>query len=151
TLERVELADRSGSPVKALSKGMQQRLGFAQAIINEPKLLLLDEPFSGLDPLGRRHFRELILELNRAGTTVVLSSHILSDVEHICNRVSIMAKGEIKTIFSMGDTAKLFGEHFELSLRTNSAPHDLLANLRAQAASERDESSVTEDLHTFTF
>ncbi len=118
-LERVGLADRRRSAVRALSKGLQQRLGFAQAILNRPALLLLDEPFSGLDPAGRREMRELILELKAQGATILLSSHILSDVEEICDRVSIMAKGVLKSVFYLKDIPSLFGELFELRYASN--------------------------------
>lgn len=119
-LELVGLSNRARQPVRSLSKGLQQRLGFGQAILNRPKLLLLDEPFSGLDPLGRIDIRNLILDLKRKGTTIVLSSHILSDVEEICDRVSIMANGKLQTVFSLRDTAKLFGESYELKLHCES-------------------------------
>lgn len=114
TLAQVGLESKRKSPVRALSKGLQQRLGLGQAIINKPKLLLLDEPFSGLDPIGRLEVRELILNLKRAGTTIVMSSHILSDVEDLCDRVSIMARGELKTVFSLTQMAELWGEAYEL-------------------------------------
>ena len=126
TLERVGLADRKRSSVRSLSKGLQQRLGLAQAIVNRPKLLLLDEPFSGLDPIGRLEVRNLILEMKRAGTTLLLSSHILSDVENICDRVSIMAKGRLKTVFRLADAPQLYGESYQLVLE-GSAGQDLIA------------------------
>ncbi|MFN8392403.1 MAG: ABC transporter ATP-binding protein [Bdellovibrionota bacterium] len=113
-LERVGLAQRKKSAVRALSKGLQQRLGFAQAILNRPAMLFLDEPFSGLDPMGRREMRELILDLKAQGTTIFLSSHILSDVEKICDRVSIMALGKLKATFYLKDIPTLFGERYEL-------------------------------------
>ena len=91
-LEMVHLGNRRKSSVRALSKGLQQRVGLAQAIINRPKLLLLDEPFSGLDPLGRIEVRNLVLTLRKEGTTIFMSSHILSDVQDICDRVAIMAR-----------------------------------------------------------
>lgn len=97
-LEELGLDARRHTPVRALSKGLQQRLGIAQAIINEPQLLLLDEPFSGLDPVGRKEIRQLLTKLNKSGTTVFLSSHILSDVENMCERAAIIAHGELKTI-----------------------------------------------------
>lgn len=119
TLELVGLADRKKSSVRSLSKGLQQRLGLAQAIINKPRLLLLDEPFSGLDPIGRLEFRRIILEMKRQGTTLFLSSHILSDVENICDRVSIMAKGVIKADFSLADAPKLYGESYLLVIESS--------------------------------
>lgn len=77
------------------SKGMLQRIGLAQAIINDPKLLFLDEPMSGLDPLGRKMVKDLLVELNEAGTTIFFNTHILADVESICHKVSIIDKGKI--------------------------------------------------------
>ena len=132
-LETVGLADRKRSSVRALSKGLQQRLAFAQAIVNRPQLLLLDEPFSGLDPLGRRDMRELLLQLKEEGTTIMLSSHILSDVEEICDRVSIMASGELKTVFHLRDMAGLFGESFELSVLPGANDEALLHTIHRLA------------------
>jgi ABC-2 type transport system ATP-binding protein len=97
-LERVGLSDALKLPLRKFSKGMLQRLGIAQALINRPELVVLDEPMSGLDPIGRREVRELILELRDAGTTVLFSSHILSDVEMICDRVAIVSKGKVTSV-----------------------------------------------------
>jgi ABC-2 type transport system ATP-binding protein len=81
--------------LRTYSKGMQQRIGLAQAILHKPELLILDEPMSGLDPLGRRDVREAILELNRGGSTIFYSSHVLSDVEAISHRVAMIIDGKI--------------------------------------------------------
>jgi ABC-2 type transport system ATP-binding protein len=89
--------------VGALSKGMLQRTGFAAAIVHSPELLILDEPMSGLDPVGRKEVRDLILEEARAGRTVFFSSHILSDVELLCDHVSILRKGEVVAGGAMKD------------------------------------------------
>lgn len=94
-IERVGIAYAMDRPVRALSKGMLQRTGFAAALVHEPELLILDEPMSGLDPVGRKEVRDLIVEEARAGRTVFFSSHILSDVELLCNRVCILRKGEV--------------------------------------------------------
>ncbi len=95
-LDRVQLSDASArKQIRTYSKGMMQRLGFAQALINDPQLLLLDEPMSGLDPLGRHDVKELILELKRERRTILFNSHILSDVEALCDRIGIMADGKI--------------------------------------------------------
>lgn len=83
-------------PMRKFSKGMLQRAGLAAALIHDPDLVILDEPLSGLDPLGRRDFREIILELKREGKTVLFSSHILPDVEDICDRVAIIVKGRLR-------------------------------------------------------
>ena len=114
TLALVGLSDREETNVRALSKGLQQRLGFAQAIINDPELLLLDEPFSGLDPIGRRDIRKIINELHAGGVTIFMSSHILPDVENVCDRVSIMKDGSIKKIFNISDIPELFGHDKEI-------------------------------------
>jgi len=91
----VELGDNAGKRVEAMSKGMQQRLGIAQALVGSPRLLLLDEPTSALDPVGRRIVRELLEELRRRGVSVLLNSHLLSEVELICDHVAIIARGRL--------------------------------------------------------
>ena len=95
TLELVGLAARADTPVRQFSKGMQQRIGLAQAILPDPDLLILDEPTSGLDPLGRREVRDIILRLKDQGKTVLLNSHLLSEIELCCDRVAILHKGTI--------------------------------------------------------
>jgi len=94
-LERVELAGRADSKVKTFSKGMLQRLGIAQALLNDPDLLFLDEPTSGVDPVGRRTLRDLILELRDEGTTIFLNSHLLSEVEKVCSSIAILRDGQV--------------------------------------------------------
>lgn len=94
-LERVGLAGVDNRPVKAYSLGMRQRLGLAAALLGEPSLLLLDEPTNGLDPQGIREVRELLAELNEAGTTVFLCSHLLTEVEQLCTRVGVMDRGRL--------------------------------------------------------
>jgi ABC-2 type transport system ATP-binding protein len=94
-LDLVELGDAAGKRVEAMSKGMQQRLGIAQALVGSPRLLLLDEPTSALDPVGRRIVRELLEELRRRGVSVLLNSHLLSEVELICDHVAIIARGRL--------------------------------------------------------
>ena len=92
-LDAVGLDDAAKRPLKTYSKGMLQRAGIAQALLNDPDLLVLDEPFTGLDPLARIHFRELLLDLKRRGKTVFFSSHELGETELLCDRVAIMKKG----------------------------------------------------------
>jgi ABC-2 type transport system ATP-binding protein len=94
-LELVGLGEASGTKVAAMSKGMQQRLGIAQALVGSPRLLMLDEPTSALDPVGRRVVRDLLRELRGRGIAVVLSSHLLSEVELVCDRVAILVGGRI--------------------------------------------------------
>ncbi|MEE8217778.1 MAG: ABC transporter ATP-binding protein [Vicinamibacteria bacterium] len=90
-------------PMRRFSKGMLQRVGLAQALVNDPELLLLDEPMSGLDPLGRRLVRNLILELRRAGKTVLFSTHILSDAETLCDRVAVLRAGRLVRVGALGE------------------------------------------------
>jgi ABC-type multidrug transport system ATPase subunit len=94
-LERVGLGGVDNRPVKAYSLGMRQRLGLAAALLGEPRLLVLDEPTNGLDPQGIREVRELLDELNAAGTTVFLCSHLLAEVEQLCTRVGMMDRGRL--------------------------------------------------------
>lgn len=94
-LEHVGLDDRRDSKVKTFSKGMLQRLGLAQALLNDPDLLFLDEPTSGVDPVGRRAIRDLVLELRDNGATIFLNSHLLSEVEKVCTRIAILREGQI--------------------------------------------------------
>jgi len=96
-LKLVELQDARKRPIKTYSKGMQQRVGLAQALINNPDLLILDEPTSGLDPIGRMKVREIIQRLKQEGKTVFFSSHELGEVETVCDRVGILNAGELKT------------------------------------------------------
>jgi ABC-2 type transport system ATP-binding protein len=94
-LELVELSHAAGTRVETMSKGMQQRLGIAQALVGSPRLLLLDEPTSALDPVGRRIVRGLLEELRRRDVAVLLNSHLLSEVELVCDRVAIIADGRL--------------------------------------------------------
>jgi ABC-2 type transport system ATP-binding protein len=94
-LELVGLADAGGRRIGTMSKGMQQRLGLAQALIGRPRMLLLDEPTSALDPAGRRTVRALLEELRGRGVSVLLNSHLLSEVELVCDRVAIIARGAV--------------------------------------------------------
>jgi ABC-2 type transport system ATP-binding protein len=94
-LDLVELGGAAGKRVEAMSKGMQQRLGIAQAMVGSPRLLLLDEPTSALDPVGRRIVRRLLAELRGRGVSVLLNSHLLSEVEMVCDRVAIISRGRL--------------------------------------------------------
>jgi ABC-2 type transport system ATP-binding protein len=94
-LDEVGIAGERRLQLRKFSKGMLQRVGIAQALLNEPEVVFFDEPMSGLDPLGRREVRNLILSLRDRGSTVFFSSHVLSDAEALCNRVAIMAGGRL--------------------------------------------------------
>jgi len=113
-LELVQLSDASGTRVGAMSKGMQQRLGIAQALIGNPRLLMLDEPTSALDPVGRRIVRDLLLELKRRGVAVLLNSHLLSEVERVCDRVAILVGGRVVARGSPAELAQTRGVEVEL-------------------------------------
>jgi ABC-2 type transport system ATP-binding protein len=93
-LEQVGLAGVR-KPVQAYSKGMQQRLGLAQALVNDPEVLFLDEPTDGLDPMGRKDVRDLLTTLRAAGKTIFLNSHLLSEIELVCDRIAILNKGRV--------------------------------------------------------
>jgi ABC-2 type transport system ATP-binding protein len=97
-LEMVGITDARHLPLRKFSKGMLQRVGLAQALINDPQLVILDEPMSGLDPIGRREVRDIILKLKDEGKTVFFSTHILPDVEMICDRVGILVRGRLRSV-----------------------------------------------------
>jgi ABC-2 type transport system ATP-binding protein len=125
-LERVGLADRARSRLGEYSKGMMQRVGLAQALLNDPALVFLDEPTSGLDPLGRREVRDLIHELRAAGVTVFLNSHFLSEVEVTCDRVAIVKRGRVVRI---GTLSELTRQSTEVEIRVAGLSPELVAGL----------------------
>jgi ABC-2 type transport system ATP-binding protein len=102
-LARVGLADSANVQLRKFSKGMLQRVGLAQAILHDPKLVFLDEPMSGLDPMGRREVRELIQQLRHEGKTVFFSTHILSDAEALCDRVGVIHQGELRGVGAVAE------------------------------------------------
>ncbi len=104
-LKLVELEHARKRPIKSYSKGMQQRVGLAQALINNPDLLILDEPTSGLDPLGRMKVREIIQRLKHEGKTVFFSSHELGEIETVCDRVAIVHEGELKAVGTVAEVS----------------------------------------------
>lgn len=108
-LERVNLHERLNNKIRALSKGLTQRVALAQAIVASPRLLILDEPFSGLDPIGRAEFKEIFKELKSQSVTIFICTHILSDAEFLCDRVSIMARGELKGVYELRNLKQLTG------------------------------------------
>ncbi|MCL4692605.1 MAG: ABC transporter ATP-binding protein [Candidatus Hydrogenedentes bacterium] len=107
----LDLRDIASQRVRGFSKGMRQRLGFAVALVGNPAVLILDEPMSGLDPLGRRAIRELILKMRDEKKTIFFSSHVLGDVEQVCDRVGILVKGKL---MSQGRIAELLTEKIRL-------------------------------------
>ncbi len=143
-LRQVELEMEANRNVGRFSRGMQQRIGLAQALINDPELLILDEPTSALDPLARVSMRELLLEVNRAGKTIFLSSHLLSEIEMICHRVAILNKGKL---IKLGRTEELLISRDRYQIVARGIPGDGFpaAQLQAgrveftvDAASQRD-------------
>lgn len=107
-LELVGLKGKEQTRVKGFSKGMQGRLGLGQAIINDPDVLFLDEPMSGLDPLGYKETRDIILDLNKRGKTIFFNSHILSEVEKVCDRVAVINKGTLLDVRKTTDVRKKY-------------------------------------------
>jgi len=115
-LERVGLAHAADQRLRGYSKGMLQRIGIAQALINDPPLLILDEPMSGLDPIGRKDVRDLMLELHAERKTIFFSTHILSDVEVVCDRIAILDRGALVTLGPLSDLLHLAGTDVEIVL-----------------------------------
>lgn len=114
----VNMQPHAGRRLKEYSKGMLQRIGLAQAVLHDPKILILDEPASGLDPLGILEMRELILKLNQTGKTIFFSSHSISEVERICHRVAIMSQGKILKIFNQEEWRQEPGKLEKLFIAT---------------------------------
>jgi ABC-2 type transport system ATP-binding protein len=106
-LERVGLAAAGNVQLRKFSKGMLQRVGIAQAIIHDPQVVFLDEPMSGLDPVGRREVRDIILDLKRQGRTVFFSTHILSDAEMLCDRVAVLNEGKLQGVGAPGEIVSI--------------------------------------------
>jgi ABC-2 type transport system ATP-binding protein len=115
-LARVELTDVADDQLRTYSKGMLQRVGVAQALINQPDLVVLDEPMSGLDPSGRRLIRNLIVQMRRDGRTVFFSSHILSDVELICDQVGILIHGRLRYTGSLDGLLQQYTDRVEICI-----------------------------------
>jgi ABC-2 type transport system ATP-binding protein len=129
-LDEVGVGAERRLPLRKFSKGMLQRVGIAQALINDPELVILDEPMSGLDPLGRRDVRALILRLRDRGCTVFFSSHVLSDAEALCSRVAILANGRLVTAGRLSDMLAFRARGWELVMSHLTA--DLVAALASR-------------------
>jgi ABC-2 type transport system ATP-binding protein len=136
-LERFKLLDARAKKVKELSGGMTQKLGLIQALLHEPKLLILDEPLEGLDPPSRQLLKDVIRERSNAGTTVLFSSHILSDVEQVADRVGILNRGEVATTGSIREVTRLFGLPTEIEVDFSTPPADTSFLAAAGKAVER--------------
>src|SRR5205823_93757 len=143
-LDRVGLGDRGDDIVKHYSLGMKQRLGIAAALLREPELLILDEPANGLDPAGIKEVRQLLRTLADEGRTVFLSSHLLGEVQQICDRVAILARGkciaqgEVADVLSRGQTARMV-----VKVENIDGALQVLTGAGFEAHVERDEILVT--------
>ena len=138
-LDEVGIGAERRLQLRKFSKGMLQRVGIAQALINDPELVIFDEPMSGLDPLGRRDVRALILRLRDRGCTVFFSSHVLSDAEALCSRVAILAKGRLVTAGRLTDmlafrAARLGAGRRRRQRRADRVPRIARAPRRARSA-----------------
>ncbi len=131
-LARVGLSDSAGVQLRKFSKGMLQRVGLAQAILHDPKLVFLDEPMSGLDPMGRREVRDLIQQLRHEGKTVFFSTHILSDAEALCDRVGVIHQGELRGVGAVAELTSETQGKVEIVFFAQKVPADL-ASLGAEA------------------
>ena len=138
-LDVVELRDRAGDKVGGYSHGMRQRLGIAAALLRRPRLLLLDEPTTGLDPAGMRDMRDLVRRLAAQGITVLLSSHLLAEVEELCNRVAIIRKGRVVYEGSLGDLLASAASGYRLRTADPERAHVLcLAQAGIEKVAARD-------------
>src|ERR1700727_1993551 len=126
-LTRVGLRDVKGLQLRKFSKGMLQRVGIAQAILHDPKLVFFDEPMSGLDPLGRREVRDLMEQLKHEGKTVFFSTHILSDAEALCDRVAILHQGELRGVGAVEDLTSTVQGKIEVIWRGTQIPASMKA------------------------
>src|ERR1017187_1574016 len=150
-IERVGLADSRNVAIRKFSKGMVQRVGIAQALVNDPDVVFLDEPMSGLDPLGRREVRDLVLQLREEKKTVFFSTHILSDAEVLCDRVAILNHGKLQGCGELREILRLGVSTTELVLENPAEA--LLIELRPLAASvirtgERVRLQINEEANT---
>jgi len=144
-LRLVKMSEAADRQLRKYSKGMLQRIGLAQALINDPKLVVLDEPLTGLDPLGRKEFKDIIAGLKERGTTVFFSSHVLPDAETICDRVAIINKGKILRIGRLDDLLDARLSSIELVCSNISA--EVLSDARKIASS----SASNGDEYIFNF
>jgi ABC-2 type transport system ATP-binding protein len=126
-LARVGLKDAANVQLRKFSKGMLQRVGLAQSILHDPKILFFDEPMSGLDPMGRREVRDLMEQLKHEGKTVFFSTHILSDAEALCDRVAIIHLGELRKVGAIADLTATVQGRIEMVWRGTSTPASLKA------------------------
>jgi len=142
-LEMVGLKTVANRPVGTYSKGMARRIGLAQALINDPDLLILDEPTTGLDPIGTRQIKDLILELAKRGKTILLCSHLLADVEDVCDRIAILYSGKIQ---AQGRVKSLLQQTNKKQILTGSISDKALERIKEIARRENTECLITSPL-----
>jgi ABC-2 type transport system ATP-binding protein len=148
-LDMVGLKAVANRPVGTFSKGMTRRIGLAQALINDPDLLILDEPTTGLDPIGTRQIKDLILELAKRGKTILLSSHLLADVEDVCDRISILYGGKIQ---AEGQVRDLLLQTNKMQITTDTLSDNAVERIKQLVKEEHADCEVTspmEKLETF--
>lgn len=142
-IKTVGMDSKKHSRMRSLSKGLTQRVALAQAIMNKPKLLILDEPFSGLDPIGRKEFRDIMVSLKNEGTSILICSHILSDVEFLCDRVSIMSHGKIKGIYKVSDIPSIVPGSYKLVIDRESVDFENAKSISDSATLENSSLVLT--------
>ena len=131
-IEKVGLGGATDRPIGRFSKGMLQRIGLAQALLHDPELLILDEPMSGLDPIGRKEVRDLIVEEQQRGKTILFTSHILTDVERLCDRVALVNRGKVTAYGTLRELLRPEGQRTEVELEgVDDALREKLASLGA--------------------
>ena len=134
-IERVGLRHAAGRALRSYSKGMLQRAGLAQALMGDPELVVLDEPMSGLDPVGRKEVRDLVFELRDQGTTVFFCTHILADAAALCDRVGILVRGRLRDVGSLGELLEPRLQAVDIVWQ---APDEAVEGLRRFAGQHRD-------------
>jgi len=143
-LKKVGLETAKKIQLRKYSKGMLQRVGLAQAILHDPEVVVLDEPMSGLDPLGRREVRDIILELKRAGKTVLFSTHILTDAEMLCDRVGVIVGGKLRGVGTPGEMVGIQTQGMEILFELHGEAKNTQLFSRAMKTGERYRVHVSE-------
>jgi ABC-2 type transport system ATP-binding protein len=136
TLKLLELWDARKRPMRGYSKGMVQRVGLAQTLIHDPDLYILDEPMSGLDPIGRALVKEIILDLKKRGKSVFFSTHITDDVEKVCDRVGVIVKGQLEALDSVENIVRKGIEGYIVQTRLSQGGHDALGGFAVTRENE---------------
>ena len=145
-LERLELASKRTAKMKMLSKGLMQRVGLIQTVLHNPSLLILDEPFSGLDPLGRKLFRDIFIEQKKSGVTIFISSHILSDIEVLCDRAVIIHNKKIAKDMQLEELSSYTEHTFRVEIQSTENRSLTWPETLQPYISVKDKDSVTLEL-----